>query len=191
MIPLYENRLAVPTWSYAIDHYKPARIIELGTYTGGLSLALGVHAWALGAKIVTYDRMAPNAEISPLAKFLGVQNRTCDLYTPETITEIRARIREPGITYLLCDGGDKKRELELYMPTLKPGDVIAAHDYDVHADPERPELLDSLPSLERPWPWNEIDAPRAREFAAKNGCAPWMQNYFDAAGWLVFQRGPA
>jgi cephalosporin hydroxylase len=187
-VPVCQNRLAVPTWDYAIEHYRPARIIELGTYTGGLSLALGVHAWMIGAAVVTYDRMSPNEQIAPLAKLLGIEYRTCDLYAPDTQADIARRICDPGVTYLLCDGGDKNRELALFMPHLKPGDVIAAHDYDVYGDPGRPDRFNALEMDKRPWPWCETNAVAARLLAEQHRLVPWMQDFFDDAGWLVFQR---
>ena len=30
---------------------------------------------------------------------------------------------------VFCDGGDKPRELHLYAPILRPGDLLLAHDY--------------------------------------------------------------
>jgi len=35
----------------------------------------------------------------------------------------------PERKLLFCDNGDKKREINLFGPLLKPGDVLAAHDF--------------------------------------------------------------
>src|SRR4029077_11527840 len=160
MIPLYEtsgkstsplgmamcqNRLAVPTWSYAMEVLPPARIVELGTYSGGLTIALGVHAYHIGAQVITYERSkAPDQRFEALGKFLGITFRDeVDIWACEA--EIAAHTQSPGVTFLLCDGGDKPRELATFARYLKPGDVIAAHDYSAKNVTDEPH----------PWPWSE------------------------------------
>jgi hypothetical protein len=178
-LPMCQNRLAVPTWSFAFERVPPARIIELGSYSGALAVALGVHAWWIGAKVISYDRMAPNAKLAPLAAALGVDFRTRDLYTPETEAEIAALIRHPGTTYVLCDGGDKPRELATYAPYLKPGDCIAGHDYCSSAAP----LGDASY-----WPWQELKAEDGAPVAAANDLEPFYQEHMDMAGWLAYRK---
>ena len=34
-----QNRMALPTWSYAMELHKPDRIIEIGAYNGGFTSA--------------------------------------------------------------------------------------------------------------------------------------------------------
>ena len=41
----------------------------------------------------------------------------------------------PAIIY--CDGGDKPKELGLYAPLARPGDIVAVHDYGIY---ERSEV---------------------------------------------------
>jgi hypothetical protein len=43
---------------------------------------------------------------------------------------VRARLAAmPGPLLLICDNGDKPRELALYAPGLRVGDCIVTHDY--------------------------------------------------------------
>lgn len=194
MIPLYgtngestkplgmamcQNRLAVPTWSYAMEVLPPARIIELGTYSGGLTIALGVHAYHLEprAQVISYERSkTPDERYAALGTFLGIRFRDqVDLWACER--EIAELIAMPGTTYVLCDGGDKPRELATFARYLKAGDVIAGHDYSAS----------NLPAENHPWPWHECDA-LTNAVMIERGLAPWMQDHFDHAGWLCYRK---
>lgn len=188
LIPLYEvegaahplgmamcqNRLAVPTWSYAMEACPPRTIVEIGTYNGGFTTALAVHAHFLGARVVTFDRCLPDERISPLARHLGVEFVQGDVWQLED--RIGALVGGPGQTFLLCDGGDKRRELQTFARYLKPGDVIGAHDY--HVDGSNSQW----------WAWSEIRKEDGDAVAARHDLAPWLQDHFDTAGWLVYRR---
>lgn len=186
-----QNRMALPFWSYAMEIYPPARIIELGTWNGAFITMLAVHAWNLRprAEVVTYDRHEGIDEnIRPLSKFLGVDyRRRSDLFQYES--EIAGLIKRPGTTYLLCDNGNKPRELEMFAPHLKPGDVIAAHDYNLAL--EHPERVNKtfLPSGETAyWAWCETREADGQRVAAANDLEPWRQDDFDIAAWLVYRK---
>ena len=174
-MPMSQNRLAVPTWSYAMEVLPPARIVELGTMNGGFTIALGLHAFHIGAKVTSYERsMAPSEHFAALGKFLGINFRDqVDIWACEA--EIAALIAQPGITYMLCDGGDKPRELATFAKYLKLGDVIASHDYCCAPGSEF-------------WPWGEITAAQGAAVADAHTLEPWLQNHFDMAGWLVYRK---
>ena len=174
--PMSQNRLAIPVWSYAMEIYPPARIIELGTNNGGFTTALAVHAWNIKARFVTYDLCEPNQKHSPLAKFLGVEFRVTDIWKAQA--EIATNIALPGVTFMLCDGGNKALELEVFAKYLKPGDVIAAHDFWV------PEPAGDASY----WPWREITLEQGEAVARTYGLERWMPEYFEMAGWLVYRK---
>lgn len=178
--PMCQNRLAVPMWSYAMEVLPPARIIELGTLNGGFTTALAVHAWNIGTKVITYDRALPDEKFTPLGRFLGIEYRTGDIWALEQ--DIAANIALPGTTFMLCDGGDKPRELGAFATYLKPGDVIAAHDHTAPDGPKGP------PGELAWWPWREIFVHQGQAVAHHFGLEPWMQDHFDMAGWLVYRK---
>lgn len=183
-MPTSQNRMALPTWSYAMELYPPARIIEIGTAGGGFITALAVHAYNIRARVVTYDLAPPDQRYTALGHFLGIEYRSpCDVFMPWVIQEIETNIILPGPTFLLCDGGNKPLELEQFARFLKPGDVIAAHDYDA-----KHEIDPGIPLCDRPWQWSEIRKAQGDAVAARHGLQPWMQHWFDDAGWLVYQR---
>jgi len=181
-MPMCQNRLAVPIWSYAIEEMRPDRVIEIGSYNGALATALGLTCKAIGAKMITYDINRPSEAIVPIGEALGVVFQVASCWDRQA--EIGALIGSPGPSMVLCDGGDKPRELDTFARYLKTGDVIAAHDYDaVH------EVDSSVPQAERPWPFSEIVKAQGDEIAAMHNLEPWMQEHFDLAGWLVYRCG--
>lgn len=173
-LPMCQNRLAVPTWSYAMEVHPPARIVELGTYGGGFTVAIGVHAHLIGARVVTFDRARPDERLAALARFLGIEFRLGDIWDAQE--SIGRLIEQPGVTYVLCDGGDKKRELATFARYLKPGDVVAAHDYHV------------VDSNNRWWGWGEVDLADGEAVAREHDLEPWLQDHFDTAAWLTYRR---
>ncbi len=129
---------------------QPARIIELGTGSGGLSVLF--HLWALthGAAFTTYDIGVQHTGARGLFARLGVDARQRDLEAPFTIAEIARAIQEPGVTLLVCDGPDKPGEVARFVPHLKTGDLVMAHDYAASRD----EFLRRADT--RTWNWCEI-----------------------------------
>ena len=195
-LAMCQNRMAVPTWSYAMEVLPPARIVELGTYSGGLTIALAVHAWNLvpRATVTSYDQMVtPREQYAPLGAFLGINFRGgVDIWACEA--EIAALIAQPGTSYVLCDGGNKPRELMMFSRYLKPGDVIAGHDYCA-ADPAPEHQRDPARTTEIMgqaswpwWPWGELSATDGAAAATTHDLEPWMQPDFDMAGWLTYRK---
>jgi hypothetical protein len=185
-MPCCQNRLAVPTWSYAMEIKKPRTVIEIGSYNGSLAVALGVHAWNLrrenGCELWSYDVNPQDERITPLAGFLDVKFRVGSCWNLEA--EIAGLIGRNGVTFVLCDGGNKPRELATFAKYLKPGDVIAGHDYDCYESTEAGEV----PQLDRYWPWSETKLEDGRRVAKEFGLVPFMQEHFDLAGWLAYQK---
>lgn len=177
-----QNRLAAPTWSYAMEVYPPDRIIEIGTGDGGLTTCLGLHAKMIGAKVISYDRKRPNEIIEPIARGLGVDFRLrLDIWAHQA--EVASLIASPGRVFLLCDGGDKKREFATFAKFLKPGDLVASHDYDAIHEANR-----DIDQLSRYWPWSEIQQKDVADTVASEALEPFLQEHFDYAGWLVYRK---
>jgi hypothetical protein len=166
-----QNRLAVPVWSYAFDLAEPQRVIELGSYNGGFTMALAFAGWTEGITLYSWDLMeAPKEEWRDLAKFLGVHFVRGDIWEPGHFNWIAKLIALPGKTFVLCDGGDKTREVKEFSKFLKPGDVIAAHDImseywlsTVEFFPDK--IKEELAPLEL-----------------------WLPDLFKIAGWVAYRK---
>jgi cephalosporin hydroxylase len=186
-LPMIQNRLAVPIWSYAMELYPPTRIIELGTAGGGFTTVIGVHAWRIGCEVVSWSReVAPDERFAPLARFLGIRFIQGDVFHWANVGQIAAEIQRPGVTFLLCDNGDKAREFNLFAPSLKLGDVIAAHDYSCAGQP----MVKISTGEDRAWwPWSEITVEKVAETVKAEKLYPFLQSHFDMAGWLAYVKG--
>lgn len=92
-----------------------AWLMAFGTYTGcvyrGIDITLApLHTRALGdtgAIILERDAWS-DATVREMGQWLDTQ---------------------PAPALIICDGGDKAKELHLYAPLLRPGDVMIGHDY--------------------------------------------------------------
>jgi cephalosporin hydroxylase len=101
-------------------------IIEIGSYNGGLSSYI-FDSKKKGASFVSYD-IAP--EINDAAKQRSdIDFRIGDCFEEKYTNEIIELINKPGKTLMICDGGHKTKEFNLFSKYLKSGDVIILHDY--------------------------------------------------------------
>ena len=72
-----------------------------------------------------------------------------DCFSPEGVAWLREGLALPGPALVLCDGGDKPREVQLVAPLLRPGDYVMVHDFTVWCQPE--DVPTSLVRLYPPW----------------------------------------
>lgn len=104
-------------------------IVEIGIEHGGLSAYLAAYCAVTGADYygidITLNPMDPRAQ-----RVMGATFEQRDAWAPETVDRVRTWIAaRPTPTLIICDGGDKPKELHLYAPLLRPGDVLIGHDY--------------------------------------------------------------
>jgi cephalosporin hydroxylase len=143
-----------------LSQTKPARILEIGTFHGGLTLCLRDIMDELGLQnnpILTYD-IHDQEFLKPLVKDRNVDVRTKNLFDYDNNTfineeakyEIESFIQQDGLSLILCDGGCKKCEYNTIAPLLKAGDVIMAHDYAPNAEYFEQHMKDKI------WNWCEI-----------------------------------
>ena len=117
-----------------VRRIRPSVIVELGTYMGGLTLALH-DAWPK-AELHSFDVKNVPGEI--VSSFPGSARREwfgphvhfyadSVLGTPHNF--VREVLARPGRALLYCDNGDKAAEVNTYGPMLKRGDVLGVHDW--------------------------------------------------------------
>lgn len=106
-------------------------IVEIGTGNGALTLVLGLWACRLNLILLTLDINPSQAEpISKVLDKLSVKRITLDEFSPVAIDSIRKHIgQEPCL--MICDGGNKPRELNLWASMLPKGSIITGHDWTV------------------------------------------------------------
>lgn len=125
-----QQQSGVPSFfNNLLERYNPARIIELGTGRGGLSVLLALWCYGRPKYLYTFE-----------INYKGIDIRARDILTKlgahmfkdsifSVIPYIAKLIQQDDKVLLLCDNGNKKKELETFAPLLKSGDIIMAHDY--------------------------------------------------------------
>ena len=102
------------------------RIIEIGTDVGGLSLFLHKNK-SEKCDLISYDI---DIAFNKVSDSYGIDFRIGDCFSDDIHNEIKQlMLDESKRVLLLCDGGDKNREFNLFSQYLKKDDVIMCHDY--------------------------------------------------------------
>lgn len=139
---------------------RPSRILEIGTFHGGLTLLLRDILDEIGlvnSIIRTYD-IHEQEFLKPLVVDRKVEvftknlfnNTYSDWYNESSKQEIYDYINEDDITIVLCDGGCKRCEFNLIAPLLKTDDIIMAHDYAPDSEYFEKFIKNKI------WDWHEI-----------------------------------
>ncbi len=140
----------------------------------------------------TFDYVLRDRNAALMIQYLGGHFKQADMLTNETnIEDLRSLIRSSGSVLLLCDGGCKKRELDLYGEALKNGDFVMLHDWaydDVAFDRNKREGI--WMSHETKW---EDGIGEGQQFGIKALCERYgiHQVYaeeFDKVAWFCGQK---
>lgn len=175
-----------------ITTIKPARILEIGTSHGGLSLMIRDILDDNNLKethMMTYD-IYEQTFLKPLVVDRNTEVKTetlfCDHYKmfkdEETKNAISYYIRQSGTSLVLCDGGNKQSEFNLFSELIKQGDVIMAHDYAPNKEYFEQEMKNKI------WNWHEIQDSDIIESCQSNGLKPYMREEFLNVAWACFKK---
>lgn len=145
--------LAFVSMNRLLNAHNFDTIIELGTHDGGLSTMFALYCYLSRRKAESDDPSEPvlyknhthhrspkrfqtfDNVLRDKTAIAAIQHLGGDFFLWDTlaneanISRIKTKIAAGGPTLLLCDGGNKKRELELYGGALKPGDFVMLHDW--------------------------------------------------------------
>jgi len=170
-----------------LEIIRPSRILEIGTFHGGLILMLRDTLDSLGLSgsvIRTYD-INDQEFLKPLVKDKLVEVYTKNVFDKEyknfadyhTEKEITKFIQQDGCTLVLCDGGCKKCEYNILTPLLKNQDIIMAHDYCPNKDYFNEHMKDQI------WDWCEIEDCDIQEVSDKYNLIPFHQDKLLTIAW--------
>ena len=102
------------------------RIIEIGTWAGGLTLFLYKNK-PTQCELISYDI---DISLNEVPRKYNIDFRIGNCFSEETHNEIKQLIEDKSKrVLLLCDGGNKMKEVETFCKYLKSTDVIMCHDY--------------------------------------------------------------
>ena len=127
-------------------------ICEIGQCTGSMTIYLALEAVRKKIPCHSWDitrQITPETEV--ILNSLHVRSHYMDVfaYKENIISMINT---EP--VYLICDGGDKKREAEMFVPHLKSGSIVSIHDYGREVfDADLIPIQDKVMPI-RPHEWN-------------------------------------
>ena len=178
-IPLFDEMFKL----LEINLTPVSRIIELGTYHGGLSVFLGLYCFMNNIKFITYDLepFVNNIEkVKNIFETLKIDYRVKNIneYKDEIITEIK----KEGMTLLLCDGGDKINEFNTFSQHIKINDIIMAHDYAKDLNFFNDHIKNKL------WNWHEIQHSQIEKACVDNGLVDFMSDEFENAVWVCKRK---
>lgn len=179
-----------------ITAVRPSRAVEIGTAGGGLTLCIRDIFNEIGlqdAPVRTFDvnpdqwreKALENKNIElHLENIFGPCdeepiNMVLSLTKPELIVPF---IQAPGITLVLCDGGNKRGEFNCLARYLKPGDIIMAHDYINNKNEFQDHYLNKI------WNWLEICDIDIQRHTEKYNLKPFWQDKFDKVVWVCKQK---
>ena len=119
-----------------IRKHDPDIFIELGTFQGGLTLA--IHEEFPYLKIYSFDKGA-HCNVDTWDKIF---NKNVEIFLEDVLSKPNKRLLEimnkdlDKKIFLYCDNGNKTIEITTYSKYLKVGDVIGCHDWLVEVNPE-------------------------------------------------------
>jgi hypothetical protein len=123
----------------AVLNYNPQlkRIIELGTWLGGFSLYLQMQANIRDMWFITYDSIDFNTKAHKTIPFVRKDIFACEEEIGEQISSLP--------TILLCDNGNKAREIKTFSPYLTQNSILVVHDWMTEVFPDDiPDYLEEV-----------------------------------------------
>lgn len=183
----HEN--VIVAFSNLLNKVKPKRILEIGTYDGGLTMALRdiIIDSQLDCHIRSYD-IRENSKFENLRRH-NIDVRISNVFDSGYIDltdigkdEISSFISEDGLTLVLCDGGNKIQEFRILSQYLKSGDYIMAHDYS-----ESIEYWDSV-MKNKIWNWCEITFADISDSCLRNNLESFMKDEFQSVAWTCWRK---
>ncbi len=156
-------------------------IIELGTSFGGLTYILDdiVKENHLTHNIHTFDFSYKNYVDSFLKErgchyYILDERESVYKHTVQELIEAHKKV------LLLCDGGNKKEEFNLYSKYIKSGDIIMAHDYCESVEIFEGEIKNKI------WDWFEISYEDIKNSVLNNDLVKYNKVDFKRAVWACY-----
>jgi hypothetical protein len=160
-------------------------IVEIGTLYGGFSVFLRDQ---VGSEIPihTFDitpvsRRAidgiPGDSLNQRLDDSDITQHIVDAVSMKGVEQV-LRCLDKGRALIMCDGGNKVKEINLFLPLLRPDDVIMAHDYGKTAA--------TFSTVD--WPAHEIQWSDVSETASKTGFESTYEDLFAPVVWLCLAK---
>ncbi len=176
-----QNQTSLNFISRILEEQRPDTIIEIGTFTGGLSILLGQYGFLKSVRVETFD-IVDRRQNAGLFSALEINFHLLDCFSPEGDSMIRDFLNASQRAFIFCDGGNKVKEFNHYADLMKSGDVICCHDYAVDK-----ETFDSQIYLKW-WGWHEISYADIKDAVERNGLVAVQPQIAQAAALGVYMK---
>lgn len=130
-------------WEAFLNVHRPASILELGTWRGGMAHFLSLQMKFRGGVFHTVDCTDGFLDCRAQIEDAGGVFHQIDIFSDDGRERIREMIGSlPKPLLLFCDDGNKPLEWATFVPHLSSGDYAAVHDWLTEFHPENcvPEL---------------------------------------------------
>lgn len=185
-----QNPNIIYVFDTLIAKIRPSRIVEIGTFAGGLTLILRTildNNELQNSNITTYDIDIPIYLLPLIENIPNIISITKNLFSFDyqdfagelEKSEIVRLIKDSGTTLLLCDGGCKKCEFNILSQYLKSGDIIMAHDYAPDEIFFREHMINNI------WNWMEINDSDIAQACVENNLIDFMRDELLDVAWVA------
>ena len=179
-------------FEYVLTKIEPKRILEIGTFAGGLTLMLRDILDKLNlaeATITTYDihdQSLLKAVIENSKIEVKTENLFCNNYKEFKNEDIKNNmtklVQQDGTTLVLCDGGNKISEFKAFSELLKKGDVIMVHDYSPSVEYFEANIKNKI------WNWHEISYSDIQDSCSQHKLVPLFEDLSFSSVWGCFVK---
>jgi cephalosporin hydroxylase len=187
-----QNKNVFETFKQLFLIKKPKRIIEIGTQYGGFTLMLKDILLSAGLNdfiIRTYDVKNPSflMQHPELDERIEIKVEDIFKYHPfsikeEKIKELKDFMSDGTPNIILCDGGNKIKEFNVFSDIIKSGDIIMAHDYAYDIEKFENEIKGNV------WNWMEIQESDISECSKRNNLSFYMGEEFQNVAWVCKEK---
>ena len=170
-----QNKNFYPAFEKLVAQENIVRVLEIGTATGGFTRAVRD---LTNAEIITYDVIETKHKAT-----LEENNITVNVKSVfEDYEVVEEYISKKGQVLVLCDGGNKIKEFDVFSKLLKSGDIIMAHDYS------RDEDLFQAYIKNHVWRWCEIQYKDIAMAVETQNLEPVLTEDFQEAVWTCWKK---
>ena len=170
-----QNKNFYPAFEKLFAQENIVRVLEIGTANGGFIRAVRD---LTDAEIITYDVIETKHKATLEENNISVNVKSVF----DDFDVVEDYISGKGQVLVLCDGGNKIKEFEVFSRMLKSGDIIMAHDYS------RDENLYQAYIKNHVWRWCEIQYKDIALAVESNNLEPVLTEEFQEAVWTCWKK---